>query len=409
MFCLFHFQAGHVCGDNNDLINGIPTGSIRISMGYMTTIDNVKAVINLMKKCYCQKERGTMLLSATESNFNATNLTRIVEPLTFTVNDNNKSKIPVAVGTGSFISSNEYRKVIDRTNLSRSIKLHEICIYPIKSCAPFRVDSCWTINRRGLKYDREWMIVRSSGVAMTQKSDTKLCLIQPTINETENILSLSFPYAKTIKIPLRRDVNDNRVVSSFCQSKVCGDRIDGIDCGDEVAEWLDDVLCSTGLRLIQQSVNDKRTAKNDVSTEQAISLSNQAQFLLINVTSVDWLAKKVENWAELDDVPEKMLQNTVDRFRANLIIESPIPLEESEWKSIQIGSITLTTTGPCTRCQMICIDQSTGEKTTEPLQTIAREFNGKMRFGIYLCQGNGEQVNDIDRKISCDDFINIEK
>lgn len=57
---------------------------------------------------------------------------------------------------------------------------------------------------------------------------------------------------------------------------------------------------------------------------------------------------------------------------------------------------------------MICIDQSTGEKTTEPLQTIAREFNGKMRFGIYLCQTNGISTDD-ESIISCRDLIEVEK
>lgn len=382
-------------------------------MGYMTTVANVDAVIKLIKNCFCNKERGKYLKSAdSKANNEKSSTASSSKPLNFQSESSGKNAIPLIKRQDQTKPVNipsEREKLHRRTNISSSIKLHEICIYPIKSCAPFRVDSTWMINRRGLKYDREWMIVRSTGVAMTQKSDTKLCLIQPTIKEVENILSLSFPYAMSIQIPLRRDVNDNKVVSSFCQSKVCGDRIDGIDCGDEVAAWLDDVLCTSGLRLIQQNVNDKRTAKNDIPTEQAISLSNQAQFLLINVASVDWLTKKVDDWIELDDVPEKVLQNTIDRFRANLIIESQIPLEESKWKSIQIGNIMLTTTGPCTRCQMICIDQSTGEKTTEPLQTIAREFSGKMRFGIYLCQGNGEQLHDDDeRAISCDDFVKIE-
>lgn len=40
--------------------------------------------------------------------------------------------------------------------------------------------------------------------------------------------------------------------------------------------------------------------------------------------------------------------------------------------------------GPCTRCQMICVDQTTGIKTIEPLKTLAEEFHGKLTFGIYL-------------------------
>jgi len=33
---------------------------------------------------------------------------------------------------------------------------------------------------------------------------------------------------------------------------------------------------------------------------------------------------------------------------------------------------------------MICIDQTTGKKTIEPLKTLAEEFHGKLRFGVYL-------------------------
>lgn len=33
---------------------------------------------------------------------------------------------------------------------------------------------------------------------------------------------------------------------------------------------------------------------------------------------------------------------------------------------------------------MVCINQNTGDKTVEPLRTIAEEFGGKLRFGIYL-------------------------
>ena len=47
-----------------------------------------------------------------------------------------------------------------------------------------------------------------------------------------------------------------------CQSKVCGDKIEGIDCGEEVAEWLSDVMNRPGLRLIRQLPEDSRSKKD---------------------------------------------------------------------------------------------------------------------------------------------------
>lgn len=44
--------------------------------------------------------------------------------------------------------------------------------------------------------------------------------------------------------------------------------------------------------------------------------------------------------------------------------------------------------GPCTRCQIICIDQKTGQKSPEPLRVISNEFHGKRTFGVYLSAEN---------------------
>lgn len=362
-------------------------------MGYMTTYDNVDALIQLIKNCYCNKER-TRYLKQVSRKVGSPEKRKISEK-SVCYDDERRGRVEQVHDDDKI---DAYVQLVPEPKMATQIRLREICIYPIKSCAPYRIDTHWPLNSRGFVFDREWMIVKSSGIALTQKSEPKLCLIQPIIDEGANTLTMRFPYADSVSIPLRRDAGDNRTVSLFCQSKVCGDRIDGIDCGDTVADWLCDVLATPRLRLIQQNATDARTAKND--TSQAISLSNQAQFLLINVASVGWLTQKVADWAELDDCSEKCLQNTVDRFRANLIVDTGVALEEMDWTSVSIGGVRFNVAGPCTRCQMICIDQSTGERTTEPLQTIAREFQGKMRFGIYL-----SQCDDDGGSISCDDRI----
>jgi molybdenum cofactor sulfurtransferase len=82
----------------------------------------------------------------------------------------------------------------------------------------------------------------------------------------------------------------------------------------------------------------------------------------------------------------------VDRFRANFVIEGLDPLAENELKSLKISEACFEVQGPCTRCQMICIDQKSGEKTTEPLRTIGKVFKGKMRFGIYLKHLNCNEI-----------------
>lgn len=338
------FNAGHVCGDDNDLIDGSPTGSIRASFGYMTRKENVDKLVEVIRDCYAEKAE-----KAEKTNRLTSNVTSL-KPI-----------------------------------------LKEIQIYPIKSCGAMVIDGSWMITPKGFKYDREWAIVNgSNGTSLTQKNETRMCMIRPSIDEDRMVMRLDFPYASSIEVSLLSD-QATRCDVKICETKVCGDRIQGVDCGDEVAAWVSDVLAIEDLRLIRHTENIER--KNG-----AKSLSNQAQFLLISEPSVKWLMNQVEQW---DDTGTDVA-GIVKRFRGNLVIDSIEPLCESNFKNIQIGRAKFEVQGPCTRCQMICIDQENGEKTTEPLRTIGKLFKGKMRFGIYLRHSNLE-----DLSISCGDELTV--
>ena len=45
-------QAGHVCGDTMDVIDGLPTGSVRVSFGYMSTMDDARALIDFITNTF---------------------------------------------------------------------------------------------------------------------------------------------------------------------------------------------------------------------------------------------------------------------------------------------------------------------------------------------------------------------
>lgn len=81
----------------------------------------------------------------------------------------------------------------------------------------------------------------SNGVALTQKTDSKLCLTTPAINIEERYLEDSFPYMLPIKVALNPAEKDVYLYlymcSALCQSKVYGAQINGINCGDDEANW----------------------------------------------------------------------------------------------------------------------------------------------------------------------------
>ncbi|XP_055842708.1 molybdenum cofactor sulfurase 3 [Episyrphus balteatus] len=332
------FKAGHICSDYNDLIDGLPTGAVRMSFGYMTRKKDVDKALKMIADCYLSGSSQRLELME-----KCKSLPRALE------------HIP---------------RRLKKTTLKK------ICIYPVKSCGSFEIKDSWEITERGFKYDRNWMIVDANGMAVTQKTHTRMCLIKPIIDIEAGTLELTFPYMKSIRVLLDDTVGNlegKSLVSPLCQSKVCDDMVEGLDLGDEVAEWISDCLECTGSRLVRQSAD--RKTKNGENKD--LNLVNQGQFLLLNKTSVEWLASKVES--EQEDI-----DTTIDRFRANLIIETPLPLEENQFEEITIGGIQFKVDGFCKRCQMICIDQRSGQKTMEPLRTIAKEFKGKIQFGIYV-------------------------
>ncbi|XP_061390109.1 molybdenum cofactor sulfurase 3, partial [Musca vetustissima] len=331
------YESGHICSDYNDLVDGVPTGAVRISIGYMTRKEDLDQVIKMIEKCYLSTEGAEERLA--------------------------------------FIDRNKLPEALQHVPERLKPQLKKVCIYPIKSCGAFRIQESWPLQSTGLSYDRCWMIVDSTGMAITQKHHSRLCLIRPVLLLHKGLLEINFPDMPSVYVPIEmEETNKNSIVNStLCQSKVCNDLVTGYDCGDDVAHWLEDCLETPGLRLVKQH----KQRKSQEGGTKDISLANQAQFLLINRASVQWLSQKVTTEKE-------PLQNTIDRFRANIIIETSGAFEENDIETLTIGDVTFNVEGFCTRCQMICIDQHTGQKTAEPLRTIAREFEGKIRFGIYL-------------------------
>lgn len=364
-----HFQAGHICGDQLDLINGLPTGSARISFGYMSTEEDVNAFLNMIYQCFV--DHGSLKISSEDCQ----------EEWHDAVDD--VRSIP----TEGYLEAK-----------TSQVKLSQVVLYPIKSCGGFKPNGSWAIGPRGLIYDRTWMIVSAAGTALTQSLEPRLALVHPHIDMNRRLLHIRFSgYADSVSVPLDETDNCENVNGSLCQSKVCGDRIKGVDCGDAVASWLSSHLGRIGIRLVRQLQEDKRQG-NEV--KKALALSNKAQFLMVSAESVSWLAEQIQ-----DDLCIR--EGLVDRFRANLIIEGPIPpFSEKKWSKIKIGTQHFSVDGPCTRCGVVCVDQATGERTNEPLRTLSKISQRNIHFGMYLShQPDGD--DDGIGLISCGNLVSI--
>ena len=106
-------KAGHVCGDGVDLVEGRPTGSVRVSFGYMSTRKDVDTLINLVKMHFVETKPS----SVTEEN-----------------------QKPVEAKADQ----------AQRTETGGRVVLESIVVYPVKSCRGIRVPE-WPLGEAGLR------------------------------------------------------------------------------------------------------------------------------------------------------------------------------------------------------------------------------------------------------------------
>ncbi|XP_023681587.2 molybdenum cofactor sulfurase isoform X5 [Paramormyrops kingsleyae] len=239
----------------------------------------------------------------------------------------------------------------------------------------------WAVGPLGLLYDRLWMVVNINGVCLSQKQEPRLCLIQPSIHWACKELCLHATGMKPLSIPLEGN-KQNPGVKVF-QSKVCGDRVQSVDCGDEAADWISEFL-GKPCRLIQQSPGFIRGMKRDHAKLVAgLSLVNEAQYLMINMASVKFLKEHI-NERQGPEAENLDIQQLIARFRANLVVMGAEPFEEDNWKHVVIGDLVFQVTDLCARCHMIGIDQQTATHMPEPLNSLSACRKGKVTFGVYL-------------------------
>ncbi|OQR95693.1 molybdenum cofactor sulfurase [Thraustotheca clavata] len=185
---LSHMKLGHTCGDAMDIIDGKPTGAIRLSLGYMTTKDEIDIFIDFIKTYFVSKA------------------------------------IP--------------NEPCPKKSSPSKLELCKITLFPIKSCGGMSV-SQWTLGPRGLLYDREWAIVNpSTGRAWRQKDLPAMTRIYPSIDllQQELVVTTTLTKCTPLRLPL------SYVPSSTHQLTVCAKSCNGSKYDNTVAVWFTNAL-----------------------------------------------------------------------------------------------------------------------------------------------------------------------
>jgi molybdenum cofactor sulfurtransferase len=370
-----NFSAGYRCGSEDDIMHGKPTGVIRLSLGAMTTLLDVDALLGFMEEFFVEK------------------------------------------------LSQEVSLPMPSPHVGGRYHVESLMVYPIKSCAGWRVPPghAWHIHEEGLAWDREWCLVRpGSGAALSQKRYPRMALIRPTIDLERGVLRVAFADSKAsvdpITIPLSLDPSVFSIGNDFAMrnARVCGDEIAAQTYkSPAITTFFTQVLgvaCQLARFPANGSSGSSRHAKPHLQSfelrklrnmpgsypdggqanaiaQRPLLLSNESPILTISRSSLNRLNEQIKSNGGKAVHAEVFRANIVIAEEHSLTTGFQEPYAEDHWRGIMIGRHLFEMLGSCRRCQMVCIDQETATRNSEPFVTLAktRRFDGKVYFGQHTC------------------------
>ena len=250
-----------------------------------------------------------------------------------------------------------------------ALKLQDIYIYPIKSCAGIRLKS-WQVTEKGLQYDRQWMVVDHNREFLSQRKLPKMALIKTRL--IDNSLVLSAPDMEEIAISLSPSNSQTTQVNlwdDLCHAEWVSAEVD---------QWLSNFL-NLQCQLVYQPEESIRQVDQKFSLpSDQVYFSDGFPFLIISESSLAALNKHMP-------YPISMT-----RFRPNLVISGSASYEEDCWREISIGEIEFRLPKPCSRCPVPNIDPETGIPSKETLKTLnqVRRSQNKVYFGQNALHNN---------------------
>ncbi|KAK4439592.1 Molybdenum cofactor sulfurase [Sesamum alatum] len=349
---LSNIEAGHVCWDDRDILNGKPTGAVRVSFGYMSTFEDARKLLKFIKSSF---------------------VSLLPQPI----------HLDLFGATPFFAANGGVERVTTRYFLK------SITVYPIKSCAGFTVES-WPLCSTGLLHDREWLLKSLNGEILTQKKVPEMGFITTLVD-----LKLGRLIVESLrcKEKLQIELTSGQCIAEREVMEIYSQRYEVQGYGDEVDAWFSNAVgrpCTLVRSYAFQNhvcSNKNRGMGMCRDLEARLNFVNEAQFLLVSEESVADLNNRLRSKLHKGS-NEQHTEVNPSRFRPNLVVSGGKPYAEDGWRSLKIGQTNFTSLGGCNRCQMIntTFTGGTVQRSNEPLATLAsyRRLKGKIYFGILL-------------------------
>lgn len=268
------------------------------------------------------------------------------------------------------------------------MKITQLFIYPVKSCAPVPVDEL-LFDQHGPVGDRRFLIVSPDGEFLTQRQIKEMAFIQPSLTATELILKIEGYGNECVLIP------SSATGAQSMSVRVWGDEMQGIDCGDRVADWLAGWL-KQPCRLVYLPSDNSRKVKEkywlddegvSYSEYAGVSYADGAPLLLVHQSSLDQLSEQIGR-----DINQT-------RFRTNILVESDqAAFSELKWQTLETESGDRAYLfKPCERCVIPTRNPVSQDREADVIQALKDhcQIGGKIIFGQNMIfTGSSLKVGD---------------
>ncbi len=249
------------------------------------------------------------------------------------------------------------------------MKLTEINIFPVKSLGGISLETS-TIDRRGLRNDRRWLLVDRTGMFLTQREHRQMALVKFERSEDKFTAAAN---GDAFEFPIEISEGENIEV------QIWNDSANALVLSKAADEWFSNFL-GVDCRLVFMPEGSERHVNKNYAVRETdvVSFVDGYPFMLIGEASLTDLNSRLS---------EKLPMN---RFRPNFVVSGSDAFAEDHWKQIRIGETLFNIVKPCARCVIPTIDQQTAIASKEPTKTLSeyRKFDGKILFGQNLIAEN---------------------
>jgi len=260
-------------------------------------------------------------------------------------------------------------------------RVEQLYVYPVKSFSPVAVPSFSTganAARSKDMVDRQFIVLDRKGKQATGRRWPHMTLVKPEV--LGRTLSLSYPGMDSIDVALpKTEGGDLGAEGKVVTVDVFGDLCKGLDLGDEVGEWVSEVILGDaqgGMRLVYHS--SLKSSRPDKKPNLAVSpmlktkdkpyFADAFPYLMLSRPSLSELNALLEREGVELEVEEK-------RFRPNIFIDGAFPaFAEDKWPWVKIGEVVFRHSQLCDRCDFTQVDPALGDKHSggEPLKTLRK-------------------------------------